>query len=131
MFGLFLDEAICDRFVYGIKSTELRDRLLTAAYSKDLTLALAIEMSLAYKVTLKSLQQFSHKTFRTHVVDKKCSARPKEATANLSYRCNGKGHKPEVCWFKDVECRECGKWGHIVRACWTHQERKSDVKLAK
>lgn len=90
MFGLFLDEAICDRFVYGIKSTELRDRLLTAAYSKDLTLALAIEMSLAYKVTLKSLQQFSYKIFKTHAVDKKSSARPKEANTNLYYRYNGK-----------------------------------------
>lgn len=96
-FGQLLDEALRNRFLCGVKSTELRDRLLTAAHSKDLTLALGIEMGLAYEVTVKSSQQFSQTTFKTHVVDKKTSVRPKEANAKPCYRCTGKGHKPEVC----------------------------------
>ena len=41
-FGTFLDEVLRDRFVCGVKSSELRDRLLNAAHTKDLTLQLAV-----------------------------------------------------------------------------------------
>ena len=31
-------------------------------------------------------------------------------------RCGG-SHAADTCWAKDVECRECGKKGHIQRKC--------------
>lgn len=43
-FGTFLDDALRDRFVCGVKIAELRDRMLNAAHTKDLTLAGAYEM---------------------------------------------------------------------------------------
>lgn len=47
-FGAFLDD---DRFVCGVKSAELCNRMLNAAHTKDLTLAGASEMGLGHKVT--------------------------------------------------------------------------------
>lgn len=47
-FGTFLDDALHDRFVCRVKKAELRDRMLNAAHTKDLTLAGAYEMGLAH-----------------------------------------------------------------------------------
>ena len=32
------------------------------------------------------------------------------------YRC-GRRHDPDTCWAKQVDCRGCGKFGHIQRKC--------------
>ncbi|XP_052125792.1 uncharacterized protein LOC127749876 [Frankliniella occidentalis] len=32
------------------------------------------------------------------------------------FRC-GRGHNPDTCWAKDVECRKCGAKGHLKRRC--------------
>lgn len=47
--GQFLEESLSDRFVYGIKKAKLRDRLLNVAHTKDLTLALAVDMGFLFK----------------------------------------------------------------------------------
>lgn len=122
-FGAFLEEALRDRFVCGVKSTELRDRLLSAAHTmkdKDLTLALALERALAFEVTKDSAQQFSQKTYKANVVDKKAKTKATEkptASGKPCYRCSGKGHMPDDCRFKDVACHECNRKGHIAKAC--------------
>ena len=33
------------------------------------------------------------------------------------YRCNGTTHKSFDCFYRNATCRECGKDGHIARAC--------------
>lgn len=50
-FGTFLNDALRDRFVFGVKSADLRDQMLTATHSKDLTLSAAYDMGLAHEVT--------------------------------------------------------------------------------
>lgn len=56
-FGTFLEDALRDRFVCGVKSAELQDRMLTAAHSKDLTLSAAYDMGLAHEMTKQNAQQ--------------------------------------------------------------------------
>lgn len=129
-FGAFLEEALRDRFVCGVKSTELRDRLLSTAQNKDkeLTLAIAIERALAFEVTKDSSQQFSQKTYKANVVDKKTKTMHRETSVKHAsstkqcYRCNGKGHRPDECKFKDAECHECNKKGHIAKACRSRKQ---------
>lgn len=127
-FGTFLDEALRDRFVCGVKSSELRDRLLNAAHTKDLTLQLAVEMALSFEVTRGSAQQFSQKAYKANVVDKNTKLKYREATekpiasAKPCYRCSGKGHRPDECRFREAECHECKKKGHIAKACRSRKE---------
>ncbi|XP_054882367.1 uncharacterized protein LOC129356846 [Poeciliopsis prolifica] len=126
-FGTFLEEALRDRFVCGVKSSELRDRLLSTAHTKDLTLPLAVEMALSFEVTKDSAQQFAQKAFKAHVVDKRVKPKYREAEKNTvagkpCYRCGGKNHNPNDCRFKESECHECKKKGHIAKACRTRKE---------
>lgn len=122
-FGTFLDEALRDRFVCGVKSSDLRDRLLNAAHTKDLTLQLAVEMALSFEVTKDSAQQFAQRSYKANVVEKKTPLKHREATEKSTangkscYRCNGNGHRSDECRFKDAECHQCKKKGHIAKAC--------------
>ncbi|XP_016518477.1 uncharacterized protein LOC107833495 [Poecilia formosa] len=134
-FGAFLDEALRDRFVCGVKSSELRDRLLSTGHTKDLTLPLVVEMALSFEVTKDSAQQFAQKAFKAHVVEKKakvkyCEAEKNAATRKSCYRCGGKSHNPNDCRFKESESHECKKKGHIAKACRTRKEggRSSTTK---
>ncbi|KAJ8014442.1 hypothetical protein DPEC_G00040260 [Dallia pectoralis] len=38
------------------------------------------------------------------------------------------GHQAATCWCKEMDCRACGKKGHIERAC---RNKKSSEKLSK
>lgn len=33
------------------------------------------------------------------------------------YRCNSSNHLADCCHFKNVKCHQCGRIGHIQRAC--------------
>ncbi|KAF7645690.1 hypothetical protein LDENG_00200270 [Lucifuga dentata] len=126
-FGAFLDDALRDRFVCGVKSTGLRDRMLNAAHTKDLTLALAYDMGLAYEVTKQNVQQLSQKPFKAnaHAIEKS-EWQKRDRNGKPCYRCAGKQHKSVDCRFKEVDCRICKKRGHIAKACRSRQEGKRD-----
>uniref|UniRef100_A0A5S6Q5Z6 CCHC-type domain-containing protein n=1 Tax=Trichuris muris TaxID=70415 RepID=A0A5S6Q5Z6_TRIMR len=44
--------------------------------------------------------------------------------AKPCYRCNGR-HAQQNCQFRNVDCRFCGKKGHIERACRAKAQQKS------
>lgn len=131
-FGTFLDDALRDRFVCGVKAAELRDRMLTAAHSKDLTLSAAYDMGLAHEVTKRNAQQWSHKAFKANAISK-AAVFKKEERGKPCYRCTGKGHAPDECRFKEVDCRVCKKKGHIAKACRSRPEgrREKPTKWTK
>ncbi len=33
------------------------------------------------------------------------------------YRCKGRNHNVQECYFKNTKCHHCGKTGHIIKAC--------------
>lgn len=33
------------------------------------------------------------------------------------YRCRVIGYEAQECWCRDLDCRHCGKKGHIERVC--------------
>ena len=115
-FGTFLDEALRDRFVCGLRSDSARRKLLTEA---KLTLAHAIELaqcmeqadknSKAFKVTEASVQKLSS------TPRKRGGAAPRQR--QRCYRCGRPNHQATACRFIDSTCHFCGKKGHIAPAC--------------
>lgn len=89
-FETFLDDALRDRFVWGVKSAELEDRMLTAAHSKELTLAAAYDMGLAHEVTKQNAQQWSLNAFKANSIFKATVSKTEERRKPC-YRCAGKG----------------------------------------
>ena len=113
-FKTFLDEALRDKLVCGMRSENTRQKLLTEA---DLTLTKAVEtaqgMEAAAKNCLEMRQDEERAVDRVAVPPRSYTPRDR----NECYRCGGTNHDAQSCRFKDAMCHKCKKRGHIARKC--------------
>ncbi|KAJ8351903.1 hypothetical protein SKAU_G00233790 [Synaphobranchus kaupii] len=107
-FNDVLNLSLRDRLVCGLKSAGTQKCLLTES---ALTLEKAIEVSVSMELAAREAQQLSGGG-KLH----KVSTDEKEAQGRC-YGCDRTGHSRADCWTKDVECRNCGRIGHIERVC--------------
>lgn len=106
-FGAYLEDALRDRFVCGLKSETVQKRLLT---EKDLTFQKAVDYAISAETAARDVQQLSGSLKVNAVFSQKC------------WRCGKTNHNDENCWYKDRDCHQCGRKGHTKRMC------KSKVK---
>ncbi|KAJ8044412.1 hypothetical protein HOLleu_07152 [Holothuria leucospilota] len=127
-FGQFLQEALRDKFVCGIRNVTTQRKLLAQenlTYAKSLECALAMEMAeqnvseiklgtpaVVHKMDIKS--EGSRKYRDQAEIANNGS---KSASSKSCYRCNGTDHTAADCRFKMYECNKCHKIGHLARAC--------------
>ena len=104
-FKAFLDEALRDRLVCGLCSEAIQKKLLTEA---ELSLTKAIDLSVGMEAAEKNAK--SLKETETAVNQVTPSRRP-------CYRCGRNSHDQKDCKFRDTECHNCGKCGHITPVC--------------
>ena len=123
-FGEYLDEALRDRLVCGMRNAATQKRLLS---EPDLTLKKAIELSQAYEAADKNAKDIQMP--QTELVQQVSSAKARKPC----YRC-GKGfHKASECHYKDFVCNKCKKKGHLAKVCHNKKavkavEVESDVE---
>lgn len=108
-FGSFLDQALRDKFVCGLRCVQVQQRLLTM---KKLTLKHALDEAVAHELAAKDIAEFKNKEETPAAtvahVDKE---------SRKCFRCNRKGHVPAKCRFLAAVCHKCNKVGHISPAC--------------
>ena len=106
--GLYLSEALRDRFVYGIRNEGTQKRLLTEA---NLTLEKAIEVATSAVAAEKSAEQLrgAEQLRVGQVVSPSVSA--------PACSCCGGGHKDRNCCYRESICHNCNKKGHLARMC--------------
>ena len=128
-FGQFLNDALRDRFVCGLRSQAALKRLLSEAELK-LDNAIKIAQSLeAADINTKKLQG-AEATAVSGSVNRTGSTRtslgrsergqPKQQS-RMCYRCGNKDHLASACPFREELCRKYQKKGHIARACRSTQ----------
>ena len=127
-FGTFLEQALRDRFVCGLRNTAAQKRLLSAEDKTDadkLTFKSTIEITSTMEAVETDIQEMN-------------SGRNAELVLSIQgkpcYRCGKEGYLPRVCRFRDAVCRSCGKKGHIQVVCRSksnNQRRKAPVKNLK
>ena len=116
-FGTFLEQALRDRLVFGMRSESTKKRVLT---EKEPTLKGAMEVALSLEAAQKNVQTLRgsevpqlHKLDRRRPTEKK---NPKEGEKPC-YRCGRAGHAPNACVFRQAKCFNCGKSGHVASVC--------------
>ena len=143
-FGTHLEEALRDRLVCGLRSTDTQRKLLT----KDgLTLKSAYETAYGLQAAdrraseLQALKAAASPSggagaAGVNVVapvpagDKKT---PGTTESPACYRCGKTTHLPDNCYFRKQKCRACGKLGHIARMCRSKKQpqgRKGSQRVA-
>ena len=116
----YLEDALRDRFVCGLRNEAMQRRLLGEAdltYSKAMELAQAMEAAEENARSLKGAEtairrvqgRLPHRTQAKHP----CT------------RCGKPGHTSQNCRFRDAECHACGKKGHIASACRSKSQARS------
>jgi len=111
-FGTFLDQALRDRFVCGLKSEQIQRSLLT---EKDLTMARAVELAHAKESASKGAKDFKDPPAAGL---NQLSGHSPAFTSQACHRCGKRDHSGQDCRFK---CHKCGKQGHIASVCRSHK----------
>ncbi|XP_061196632.1 uncharacterized protein K02A2.6-like [Saccostrea echinata] len=116
-----LNDTLRDRFVCGLKNEHIQKKLLS---EKNLTYQTALEIAIAMETATNDALEIQRKHLSiTSGVNKlsvpkgKKRIQQKQTTVvQRCYRCNG-NHTSDDCKFIHETCRQCGKKGHIQRAC--------------
>lgn len=129
-----LNEMIRDRLVCGIANAKWQQRLLAEeglTYETAYKLLLSLEAAEKHVKDLHapSVEQLEkvqkvHSSHATESIRQHRQTDHTERPVKPCYRC-GKQHSPDVCRFKDAECRFCHKKGHIAAVC---RKRKGKSK---
>ena len=116
-FGDFLDQALRDRLVCGIRHQGTQKRLLS---EPDLTLTKATEIARSVEAAETQSSQLNDSGIApVMAVSGKLQSgyKLREQQSGFCTRCGGNNHLPKDCRFKDVVCHKCNKPGHLARMC--------------
>ena len=105
-FGNYLELAIRDQFVCGLRDIKTQRELLCIS---DLTVQIALRKARAAETVYKETQTMKDGT---------CSAETVSiSTAKVCYRCGKTDHGAATCKYKSAKCHACQKIGHLARVC--------------
>ena len=112
-FGNYLESAIRDQFVCGLRDTKTQQELLCIP---DLTAQTALRKARAAEAVYKETR-----TMR----DSSCNKVTFNiSTAKTCYRCGNADHVAASCKYKTAQCNVCQKIGHLARVCKTKTKHK-------
>ena len=124
-FGAYLDTALRDQLVCGLKDAKIQRELLCI---KKLTLTDALERARAMEAVAKETRNLhaeavtESESGKTHLIRKDGNEFPK------CYRCGSSGHLAPGCPRKGKRCNKCEKIGHLARVCRSKQSNKPKIK---
>ena len=132
-FDSFLEQALRDRFVCGLRNRAIQKKLLT---EKDLTWKMAVDLANAMESadkqanalrqeptpsSVNKLDDYKHRATRRNNEPRKSNQ-----GNNPCFRC-GENHPPQSCRFKNQKCRFCKKQGHTEKVC---KKKKASTKTS-
>ena len=126
-FGSFLDQALRDRFVCGLRNDGTRRKLLT---EPKLTLPKAIELAQCMEMADKNSRTFKGAEASVQKISSTPRERRNGKTPSRNHRrnpcrhCGRDNYEASQCRFSDATCHHCGKKGHIAPICRTKKDNR-------
>ena len=137
VFGPTLNDYLRDRFVCGLGSESIQQKLLTV---KDLTLDKALDIARGYEsasrdakliraggggggvgaVTVHQAEPAEGENvyrLQPHQQQQKKQPNKRQGDTRECYRCGNAGHLAATCPYSTYSCRRCNKVGHLEKRC--------------
>ena len=115
-FGIFLNEALRDRFVCGVEDQHIQKKLLA---EDGLTMAQALGIAQGMEAAAKNSKRLHQDVSPTAGGDiaRVAGSGYKNPPKKKSCYCCGRYHEEKDCKFREVTGHSCGKQGHIAPVC--------------
>ena len=115
----YLEEALRDRLVCGLRNEAIQRRLLTI---DGLNLDNAYKTAHGMETAQQHASQLQASSNTVNFLKKKKPftkpPRSNQPSGSAScYRCGKTNHTPEACYYKRQQCRACNQFGHIAKMC--------------
>ena len=127
-FKTFLDESLRDRFICGMRSDRIRQRLFT-----EKTLELKVAVQTAINMEQASLEtqamkndHLSEKSSGNDVENLYAIQTKRNPGGKKCYRCESEFHLADKCKHISTVCSFCKKPGHVIRACRKKKEQEAE-----
>lgn len=139
-FDVYLDKAVRNQLVLGVKEQKIQDRLLE---QDDLTLEKAIALAKSLELSLKGTSEMKKASIEVNAIEKRSfKSKPtnqrapkkkknyvsqnKSSNNKCCYRCGAETHLANACKHKDTVCDYCKKKGHLERVCLQAKAEKKE-----
>ena len=119
-FGDYLETAIRDQFVCGLRDTKTQRELLCIP---DLTAPLALRKARAAEAVYKETQGMKDSSSDAGTLSIN--------SLKTCYRCEKSDHVGANCKFKTAKCHACQKVGHLARMCMAKTKNKPTLTDSK
>ena len=106
-FQTFLEQALRDKLVCGLRDSGIRRKLLS---TKDLDLNQAIDSAKGMESAKVQNENMDFKSVNNYFIRQKDGRR-------RCYRCDSETHLANTCRHKETVCRKCNRKGHLAKAC--------------
>ena len=116
----YLDEALRDRLVCGLRSEVIQRKLLsekTLGFQRAYELAHSLETANRQASELQATTRAAVHPPRDVQVVAPGNPTSTSVGAPSCHRCGKMGHAQDKCYYRLQKCRACGKRGHIAKMC--------------
>lgn len=128
VFGQFLDAALRDKFIAGLRNPKIQAELMTSAddtkFDEAVTKAKNLEQIEEDQQKMKAKQEYANRinggnfTRRNRSTTRKPQQSERGQRSSPQRRSISRGGPRG---HKDFRCYACGKKGHMARSCWSNK----------
>lgn len=119
-FGAFLNRALRDAFVIGLRDSRVQAKLFTV---KNLSLDNAVTIAQGMESANQQTQQMRRIEIPTSSssVNYQSTSKSEERAC---YRCGNKNHLANKCTYSQTVCKKCNRVGHLGKMCRSKDKSK-------
>lgn len=126
VFGVYLDKALRDKFIAGLRNAKIQGELMNSAdemtFDEAVTKAKNLEQIESDQMKMKEKQEFANRiSTRSYIRGSRSKSRGREQQQGRqgSSRERSTSRKNGGRGRRTIRCFNCSKKGHIARNCWS------------
>lgn len=125
-FGEFLDKALRDKFIAGLRNAKIQGELMNSAdettFDEAVTKAKNLEQIEADQTKMKEKQEYANRIVTgSYIRGSRSKSRGREQQRNRQGNSRGRSssRKSGQRGRRNIRCFNCSKKGHIAKNCWS------------